>query len=178
MRPIYQALGAFALLASGWMDGAQGAVLCRAKDDTVTLRDTANCPRNERRLDLASLQGPPGPQGLPGLPGPRGAQGVPGPAPKLSTVLRTKVFPIQYDEGLKTLKASCLPGELIIATSGAYSLGPLETGAPAGLGSRYDFDGNVWSFSQDWPNIPGPNVEPLGPPAPAQIDLVCLSLQP
>lgn len=180
MRPIYQALGAFALLASGWMDGAQGAILCRAKDDTVTLRDTANCPRNERRLDPASLslQGPSGPQGLPGLQGPQGIQGVPGPAPKLSAVLRVKYFPIQFDQGDQTLTASCLPGELIISSSGAYSPVPPELGAPVGLDSRYDFDGSVWSFSQVWPNIPGPNTEPLGPPSDAEIDLVCLSLQP
>jgi hypothetical protein len=183
MRSAYQALGAFVLLASGWMSGAQGAILCRAKDDTVTVRETANCLRSERRIDPASLglQGPAGPGGLQGPQGTQGPQGIRGPlgpVPKFHAEVRTKVFEILYDQGDQRLSASCLPGELVIASSGAYTLGPQYPDAPTGTGSRYELDGNVWTFSQVWPNIPGPNVLPLGPPPPAEIDLVCLSLQP
>jgi hypothetical protein len=180
MRSAYQALGAFVLLAAGWTSGAQGAILCRAKDDTVTLRDTANCPRNERRLDPASLglQGPAGPQGRPGPPGPQGVQGPLGPIPKLHAEVRTKVFVIEFDQGDQRLSASCLPGELIIGSSGAYDVFDSGPFSPAGTESRYDFDGTAWSFSQVWPDIPGPNVEPVSSPDPAEIDLVCLSLQP
>jgi hypothetical protein len=178
MRPVYQVLGACVLLASGWVDGAQGAILCKAKDGTVKVRDTANCPRHESRIDPASLglQGPAGPPGPKGPQGPQGIQGIPGPAAKLHPVLRTTLFPIDYDQGEQRLKASCLLGEIIIGTSGAYTLG--TSGRASDGGSRYDFNGNVWSFSELWPDIPGPNVEPLGPPDSPEIDLVCLSLLP
>lgn len=179
MRASCQILGAFALLALGWTGAAGGAILCKTNDGTVKVRD-AVCLKHETRLDPASLglQGPPGPQGprgRQGAPGPQGAQGIPGPiGGKLQAVIRTKTFPINYDQGRQTLQASCLPGEIIIGAA-AFSVGASGVN---GIGSSYDFDGTVWSFSEIWPNIPGPNVEPIDFPDPAEIDLVCFSLQP
>lgn len=178
MRASFQILGAFALLALGWTGAARGAILCKTSDGTVKVRDAA-CLKHETRLDPSSLglqgpPGPPGPVGRPGAPGPQGIPGVPGPVPKAQAEIRAKTFPINYDAGDQTLKASCLPGEIIIGAA-AYSVG---VSGVTGTGSRYDFDGTVWSFLETWPNIPGPNVEPINYPDPAEIDLICFSLQP
>jgi hypothetical protein len=177
MKSASRILGAFVLLALGWMDAAQGAILCKAKDGTLKVRDTANCPRHETRIDPASLglQGPPGPPGPQGPQGPQGAQGVPGPTAKLHAEIRTSTFPLNYNQGAQTFKASCLPGELIIGVGGTSSVGLFDTTKTASL---YDFDGSVWSLTEYWPNIPFPNVDPLPPLGPVEIDLVCLSLQP
>lgn len=181
MKPICQVLAACLLLAPGWVDGAQGAILCKAKDGTVKVRN-AVCLKHETLIDPLSLglQGPPGPrgaQGRPGLPGPQGDQGAPGPVPNLHTEIRTATFPIDYLQGPQTFKASCLPGEIIIAVSGTSAIPTLVN--VTSTGSHFDFDGSVWSFSEDWPNISGPIPDPPLPlDATVEIDLVCLTLQP
>lgn len=177
MRSASRFLGAFVLLALGWMDAAQGTILCKTKDGTLKARDSVSCPRNETGADPASLglQGPPGPRGFRGLPGPQGIQGLPGPIANLHTEIRTSAFPIDYVQGDQTFKASCLPGEVIIGTFGTSEVG--VPGTPLS-GSHYDFDGNVWSFVEEWPSIPLPPIRPPLIPAPVEIGLVCLSLQP
>ena len=174
MRSASRFLGAFALLAFGWIDAAQATILCKTKDGTLKARDTANCPKHETRVDPAALglQGPPGPQGPPGL---QGIQGLPGPLAALHTEVRTSTFPILYNQPAQTLKASCLPGEVIIGAFGTDSVGLRKT---TSTGSHYDFAGNVWSFLEDWPTVPLPNTYPAPSLEPVDIDLICLSVQP
>jgi hypothetical protein len=178
MRSASRFLGAFVLLALGWMDAAQGTILCKTKDGTLKARDTASCPRNETRADLASLdlQGPPGPRGFRGLQGLQGIPGLPGPLANLHSEIRTSTFPIDYLQGAQTFKASCLPGEVVIGTFGTTLVG----GAPATFlaGSHYELDGNVWSLVEEWPDVVLPNVDPPIILEPVKISLVCLSLQP
>jgi hypothetical protein len=178
MKSASRFLGAFVLLALGWMDAAQGTILCKTKDGTLKARDTASCPRNETRADLASLglQGPPGPRGFRGLQGLPGIPGLPGPLANVHSEIRTSTFPIDYLQGDQTFKASCLPGEVIIGTFGTTSVGA----APNTLlsGSHYELNGNVWSLVEDWPNVVLSDIRPPIILAPVQVSLVCLSLQP
>lgn len=179
MRSTGQILGAFALLALGWTGATRGAILCKTNDGTVKLRN-AVCLKHETQLDPASLglqgpQGPQGPTGRPGAPGPQGIPGIPGPVPKLQVEIRTSTFPISYGQGPQTFKASCMPGEVVI---GAAGTGSLDFFGISRTGAHYNFDGSVWSFSEDWPNVPTFNIDPLPPVGPVEIDLVCLSLQP
>ena len=179
MRSTFQILGAFALLALGWTGATRGAILCKTNDGTVKLRD-AVCLKHETQLDPASLglqgpQGPQGRQGAPGAPGPQGIPGTPGPVPKLQVEIRTSTFPITYNQGPKTFKVSCMPGEIIIGAAGTASIEFFGLGK---TGAHYDFDGSVWSFSEDWPDVPPLDLDPLPPLDPVEIDLACLSLQP
>jgi hypothetical protein len=177
MRSASRFLAAFVLLELGWRDAAQGTILCKTKDGTLKARDTASCPRNETPADLASLglQGPPGPRGFRGPQGLQGIPGLPGPLANLHSEIRTSTFPIDYAQGDQTFKASCLPGEVIIGTFGTSEVGvpPIPFS-----GSRYDFEGHVWSFVEEWPSIPLPSIRPPLLLDPVEIGLVCLSLQP
>lgn len=179
MRSTSQILGALALLALGWTGETRGAILCKTNDGTVKLR-AAVCLKHETQLDPASLglQGPPGPQGpvgRQGAPGPQGIPGLPGPVPKLQVEIRTSTFPITYNTGPQTFKASCMPGEIIIGVAGTASIEFFGLGRTA---VHYNFDGSVWSLSEDWPDVPPLDIDPLPPLDPIEIDLACLSLQP
>jgi hypothetical protein len=181
MRSASRILGAFLLLALGWMNVARGAILCEAKDGTLMVRDTV-CFKHETRIDPASLglQGPPGPRGPRGAQGSQGAQGVqgiPGPIAKLHAEVRVSTFEIDFDQGPQTLKASCLPGEVIVGVSDTSGIILSGTGTTP-TNPQYSFDGNVWSFMETWPNVSTGLIDPPTQGVQAEIDLVCLSLQP
>jgi len=176
MRSLSKVIGVFLFLTLGWVNIATSAILCKTSDGTLKVRDI-KCQKREVLINPASLglQGPSGPQGVPGsqglqgLQGPPGIPGLPGPTQKLHVEIRTNTFPFDYNQGVQTFKASCLPGEVIIETFGAFS-----------TGSTYVFDGNVWSLVEVWPNFPLPNLPPgvpIPPLGPLEIDLVCLALQ-
>lgn len=177
MRSASRIVGAFLLLALGCLDVARGDILCQAKDGTLKVRDKV-CFQHETRIDPAALglQGPPGLPGLRGARGPQGAQGaqgIPGPIAKLHTELRTSSFPIISNAGPYTLKASCLPGEVIVGVNSSSSSGSFGTSTSE---SHYEFDGSVWSFQGTLPDvITSPGGIHI---ADVELDLLCLSLQP
>jgi hypothetical protein len=181
MRTGPRIVGAVLLLACCQAAAVRGAILCELKDGTVKVRDKV-CFQHETPVDPLSLglqgpPGPPGPRGAQGAQGPQGIQGIPGPIPQLHAEIRTNSFPIGYGRGPQTFKASCLPGEVIVGVFGRYtSLG--VTGGSFITGSRYEFDGSVWSYAEDLPTLDPPGTTtPPGPLEPLEINLVCLSLQ-
>jgi hypothetical protein len=179
VRSGHRIVGAVLLLACCQVVAARGAILCKTKDGTVKLRDTV-CLKHETRVDPVSLglQGPPGPRGAQGPQGTQGIQGPPGPAGRFHVEIRSNTFPVGFDQGPRTYKAGCLPGEVIVGVFGTHTSDGLIW-ATYRTDSRYEFDGSVWSYAEDWPNVPLPGIGvPPPPPDPLEINLVCLSLQP
>src|SRR4051794_5571165 len=105
---------------------ATSAVLCKAADDALKIRDTA-CRNREVRIDPASLglQGPPGPQGPRGF---RGLQGPPGPLPRLKAVIRTAIHLVPTGEGPQVRGVDCLPGEIAVGGGHVWNLLVLPSG--------------------------------------------------
>jgi hypothetical protein len=191
MRSTLQAVGALMVLVLGGVNDATGAILCKASDGTLKVRD-ARCQRHETLVDPVALglQGPPGVPGPRGPAGPKGNQGEkgdkgamgdqgakgdkgdkgdPGSPRALNAVIRTTTITPAPNEGAQVRPLNCDPGE--IAVGGSYIWDVLPSGDLPQL------NGTTWSWGVFTPNLdpPPPDGAPIQP---ITIYVVCLSLQP
>src|ERR1700688_1711198 len=190
MRSTRKALGALMALALGGVNVATGAILCKAGDGTLKVRDT-KCQKHETLVDPVALglQGPPGVRGPTGRAAPKRNQGAkgdkgdkgdqgakgdkghtghPGSPRALKAVIRTTTIDPAPNEGAQVRPLNCGPGEIAVGGSYIWKILP--------SGDLPQFDGTTWSWGVFTPNIdPPPDGSPIYP---ITIYVVCLSLQP